>query len=84
MSPEAMIAAAPQFILTNNEGMDDSGGAPIALSSPGAQLTPAGKSGQIFSIPGKYLQGFGLLTPEAMRFLAVRLHPELSRDPGNE
>jgi len=77
MGQEAMIAAAPDFILTNKEGLELSGGDPVAMSSPGAKLTPAGRSGAIFSIPSKYLQGFGLITPEAIRVLGSLLHPEL-------
>ena len=77
MSPEAMLQAAPEFILVNEEGLELSGGIPIALTAPGAALTPAGRSGNIFALPGGYLQGLGLNSPKAIRAIAERVHPEL-------
>ena len=77
MSPEAMLQAAPEFILVNEEGLELSGGIPIALTAPGAALTPAGRSGNIFALPGGYLQGLGLNSPKAIRAIAKHVHPEL-------
>lgn len=78
MSQEAMLQAAPDFILINKEGFELKGGHPVALSAPGAIHTPAAKSGNIFSLPGGYLQGLGLNTPKAIRAIAKRVHPELA------
>jgi iron complex transport system substrate-binding protein len=83
MSQEAMVAAAPDFFLVNPDGMIDRNGAPVALTAPGAALTPAARNGAIVILPGEYLQGIGLLTPAAIRTLAVALHPELARDVGD-
>lgn len=77
MSQEALLAAAPEFILTNAEGLVLSGGAPAVLSAPGASATPAARAGRLITIPGRYLQGLGLSTPEGIRLLASRFHPEL-------
>jgi iron complex transport system substrate-binding protein len=79
MSQEAMIAAAPQFILINRDGRELRDGVPVALTAPGALLTPAGRAGRLISMPGEFLQGFGILTPSAMRALGRAVHPELAR-----
>ena len=81
MSQEAMLEAAPDFILVNEEGLTLSGGVPVALKAPGAALTPAGRSGNVFALPGGYLQGLGLNSPRAIRAIAERVHPELGSGP---
>ena len=78
MSQEAMIAAAPQFILINRDGREVRDGVPVALTAPGALQTPAGRARRLISMPGEYLQGFGILTPSAIRALARAVHPELA------
>lgn len=78
MSTEAMIEAAPEFILTNQDGTTLADGVPVALRAPGARDTPAGKAGRLITIPGQYLQGMGILTPEGIRVLARQLHPGFS------
>lgn len=75
MSTEAMIEAAPDFILTNQDGTTAVDGVPVALQAPGARDTPAGKAGRLITIPGQYLQGMGILTPQGVRVLAQQLHP---------
>lgn len=77
MSQEAMIAAAPEFILLNPDGLENRGGVPAALTAPGALLTPAGRGKRLITLPGEYLQGFGILTPSAIRALARAIHPAL-------
>lgn len=77
ISQEAMLKAAPDFILVNEDGLTLSGGVPVALKAPGAALTPAGRSGNVFALPGGYLQGLGLNSPKAIRAIAERVHPEL-------
>ncbi len=77
MSQEAMLKAAPDFILVNKEGLELSGGVPVALKAPGAALTPAGQSGTYFALPSGYLTGLGLNSPKAIRAIAERVHPDL-------
>jgi ABC-type hemin transport system substrate-binding protein len=77
MSQEVMVEAAPRFILTNKEGREASDGVPVALKAPGAMATPAGKAGNLISVPNEYLQGMGILTPKGILELARQLHPEL-------
>lgn len=77
MSQEAMVEAAPEFILTNQDGTLPRDGVPVALMAPGALATPAGKAGRLITLPGRYLQGMGIYTPEGIRLLARLLHPDL-------
>ncbi len=77
MSMEAMVEAAPEFILTNRDGTIPADGVPVALKAPGAAATPAGRSGRLITIPGEYLQGMGILTPRGAKVLAAQLHPGL-------
>ncbi len=78
MSQESMIEAAPDFILTNSDGLaSQADGRPVAFRAPGAAATPAAAAGRLISIPGEYLQGMGLLTPKAVTALARQLHPGL-------
>lgn len=78
MSQESMIEAAPEFILSNQEGLDPAGGVPVALKAPGALATPAGQARRLITIPDYLLSGFGIHTPTAIVELARRLHPSLS------
>lgn len=78
MSQESMIEAAPEIIVTNQDGLAAAGpSGPVALRAPGAALTPAGRAGRLVTVPGEYLQGMGILTPAGIRQLATQLHPEL-------
>lgn len=78
MSREAMIAAAPEFILVNTEGLEDSSaGAPAVMLAPGVKLTPAAQADAVFSLPNGLLTDVGLSTPRAIELLARKLHPEL-------
>jgi len=78
ISQEIMVAAAPEFILVNAEGLDLKDDLPVALSAPGAALTPAAQSGNVFSLSDGMLSDLGPSTPAAIRELALKLHPELA------
>lgn len=70
LSQEAMAALAPDFIMTNAEGMAPDGGEPALFAAPGIALTPAYRNKAMFAVPGGYLTETGLRTPEAILFLA--------------
>jgi iron complex transport system substrate-binding protein len=74
MSVEAMIEAAPEYVLTNRDGAATTDGIPVALRAPGALHTPAGRSMRLITVPGHYLQGMGILTPQGAMSLARQLH----------
>ncbi len=78
MSAEAMIESAPDVILTNQDGTAPVDGVPVAMKAPGVMATPAGKAGRLITIPGQYLQGMGILTPEGISVLLKKMHPGLS------
>lgn len=80
ISQEVMVAAAPEFILVNAEGLDLKEGLPVALSAPGAQLTPAAQTGNIFTLSEGMLTGLGPSTPQAIIELARKMHPDLADD----
>lgn len=78
ISTEALVAAAPDYIVLMNHVADRLGGpAKIAGLAPLDQ-TPAGKAGHIVVMEGLYLLGFGPRTPAAVLDLARALHPELA------
>lgn len=76
MSQEAVIEAAPDFLLTNRDGMAAvSDGKPAVLQAPGVAATAAARAGRLVTVADHYLSGFGLFTPQGARELARRLHP---------
>lgn len=74
MSEEAVLQAAPDAVL-----MMDRGNHQVSdiLSSPAFRLTPAGRDGELITMDGLYLLGFGPRTPDAALTLARALYPEL-------
>ncbi|MEP3113409.1 MAG: ABC transporter substrate-binding protein [Nisaea sp.] len=78
MNQEAMMMAAPDFIIVNKEGLGLAGGEIIAFQAPGVQLTPAARNGAVFSMPSGYLTDLGVSTPKAITVLARKIHPELN------
>jgi iron complex transport system substrate-binding protein len=75
VNAEAMIAAAPDVLLTTERTLDLVGGAAGMLELPGIALTPAGRAQRIEAMDALYLLGFGPRTPQALDELARRLHP---------
>lgn len=65
LTPEALIAASPDFILTTDQGLDQMGGLDALLALPGVNLVPAGKQKQVSSMDTLLLLGFGPRTLEA-------------------
>ncbi|MCB5189698.1 ABC transporter substrate-binding protein [Methylobacillus arboreus] len=65
LTAEALVAAAPDVIITTNEGLEASGGLQNFLKTPGIDLTPAGKNKRIVSMDTQYLLGFSPRLPAA-------------------
>lgn len=59
VSPEALVALAPDVILLMRERADEIGGVDGVLRLPGVALTPAGKARRILFVDGQALLGFG-------------------------
>jgi len=84
LSPEAMVAVAPEVILVTSQGLEVLGGPDAVLARPEIAATPAGREGRLLAMDALLLLGFGPRTPEAARMLARELHPGLGSDTGLE
>jgi iron complex transport system substrate-binding protein len=74
LNAEAMIAAAPDVLLTTQRSLEQVGGVEGLLDLPGVALTPAARSARIEAMDALLLLGFGPRTPSALAELASRLH----------
>lgn len=64
VSPEALVAMAPDVIVLMQEREAAVGGIAGVLALPGVADTPAGKARQVFFVPGQALLGFGPRTAD--------------------
>jgi iron complex transport system substrate-binding protein len=74
MSDEAVIASAPDLILSMSRG-DHSITPEQMFALPSMQTTPAAANKALVSMDGLMLLGFGPRTPEAARALAAKIYP---------
>lgn len=74
LSDEAVIAAAPDVILSMSRG-DHAITPEQMFALPSMQTTPAAANKALVSMDGLMLLGFGPRTPEAARALAARIYP---------
>ena len=66
MTAEALVAAAPDVIVTTTQGLESSGGLDKFWSRPGLALTPAYKRRSLVALDALYLIGFGPRLPQAV------------------
>jgi iron complex transport system substrate-binding protein len=78
LSPEAMVAAAPDIVIAPTRSLELLGGIDGVLAIPEIAATPAGKARRIVAIDAPLMLGFGPRTGEAVKRLAAQLHPELA------
>lgn len=78
LSAEAVIEAAPDWILLTRTALEGLGGEAGLRERPALGATPAARNGRIAAMDGLLLLGFGPRTPRAASRLAARLHPGLS------
>jgi iron complex transport system substrate-binding protein len=64
VSPEALVAMAPDVIVLMQEREAAVGGIAGVLALPGVADTPAGKARRVFFVPGQALLGFGPRTAD--------------------
>lgn len=76
LTDEAVIAAAPDVVLTMERG-NHVAAADEVFALPAFQSTPAAANKALISMDGLYLIGFGPRTPAAARELAHDLYPEI-------
>lgn len=74
LTPEAVVAAAPDIVLFPSRGLESVGGVEGALKLPGISETPAGRDRRIIAQDDLLLLGFGARTGEAVRELVNLIH----------
>ena len=77
MTPEGILEAAPDVILTTTGSVERLGGMDGFLDYPGISQTPAVANERVVVMDDLYLMGFGPRTGRAIADLARLLHPEL-------
>ncbi len=75
LTPEALLAAAPDVILTASHVVAALGSLDALVQHSDIALTPAGKDGRIIVRDGLFLLGFGPRLGAAVLDLAHALHP---------
>jgi iron complex transport system substrate-binding protein len=78
LTPEAIVAAAPEVIVTAERGFEGRGGLEGFLQLPGIAQTPAGRTGRILVYEDLYLLGLGPRTGRLAAEIVRDLHPELA------
>lgn len=76
VSSEGVIAARPDVLLVTELTLDKLGGVEGLLARPDVAQTPAGKARRVVAMESLLLLGFGPRTPQAIRDLALALHPQ--------
>lgn len=66
MTPEAVVTAAPDVIITTTQGIKAVGGIEKFWQRPGLELTPAYKRRALVALDALYLIGFGPRLPQAV------------------
>lgn len=69
VTPEALVAAAPDLIITTSEGLAALGGLDGLLAMPGFAETPAGRTRRILDYPEGDFLTFGPRVAESLRLL---------------
>ena len=76
LTPEALVAAAPDVLLLLSAGVESVGGIDGVLGLPGVAQTPAGAGRRIIHFDDLYLIGLGPRTGSALAELRAALHPD--------
>lgn len=76
VTPEAIVAAAPEIIVATRRTFARYGSKEKLLSLPELAATPAAAAGRLLVFDSLYLIGFGPRTVAAVRELATHFHPD--------
>ncbi|WP_116303088.1 hemin ABC transporter substrate-binding protein [Alkalilimnicola ehrlichii] len=76
LTPEALVAAAPDALLIPTATLEQFGGIEGLRRLPGMAATPAFRNRQVIAMDHLYLLGFSTRLPDAVRDLAAQLHPD--------
>lgn len=77
VTPEALVTAAPDVIITTSEGLQALGGEVGLLAIPGFAETPAGRDVRILNYPEGDFLTFGPRIAESLSMLITDLHSML-------
>lgn len=80
LTDEAVIEAAPDFVLAMDRGGNHATAADELLAHPAIAATPAGREGRVIRMDGSFLLGFGPRTASAVRDLAHALYGDAVAD----
>jgi iron complex transport system substrate-binding protein len=78
ITPESLVAGAPDAFLLLTAGLESVGGVDGLLEIPGIAETPAGENRNVIALDDQYLLGFGPRAGQALMELIKALHPELA------
>ena len=78
MTPEALVAAAPEFIVLPEAGIQAFGGVDAFKELPGIADTPAGKNDAFFVYDEAYFFNLGPRVGLALYDFVLDLYPELA------
>jgi len=79
LNAEALIASNPDYLLMFESGVQSLGGVDGVLKIAGVTETTAGKKKQIIAMEGIKLSNFGPRFGEAVKELAIQLHPDTQK-----
>ena len=74
ITPESLIAAAPDTILVMSGGLESVGGIEGLKEIPGIAQTPAGQNESVVDVPDSQLLSFDSQSPRAIRAIADALY----------
>jgi iron complex transport system substrate-binding protein len=74
VTPEAIVAAAPEVIIITSEGLDALGGIDGLLEIPGFAETPAGRDRHVLDYPEGDFLTFGPRIADSLELLITELH----------
>jgi iron complex transport system substrate-binding protein len=73
LTPEALVAAAPDALLVMEKGLESVGGVDGLLALPGVAQTPAARDRRVVVVPDGELLNFGPRTPQTLEDIARQL-----------
>lgn len=78
LTPEALAAADPDFVLTSLSALRTGGGRTAFLAKPGLAETTAAKNGNLLAYDDLLILQYGPRAGQAIAELARKIHPELA------
>jgi len=78
VSPEASLAANPDYLLMMKQTVDEIGGINAVAMLPALAKVSAAKEKRIIALDGNYMLNFGPRTAHAIHDLAAAIHPDVT------